>query len=88
MTKKSNFLLNLRFYWDSPMSHMLNTIVGTVTASGVVQRMKQDKKNRTLEIFFRAMRGEDLSPAKLAESYGVSTKSVTRSINEIMALYS
>ena len=45
--------------------------------------MKQEKKNRTLEIFFRAMRGEDLSPAKLAESYGVSRKSVTRSINAI-----
>jgi len=45
--------------------------------------MKQDKKNRTLEIFFRAMRGKDLSPAKLAESYGVSRKSMTRSINEI-----
>ena len=45
--------------------------------------MKQEKKNRTLEMFFRAMRGEDLSPAKLAESYGVSTKSITRSLNEI-----
>jgi predicted DNA-binding transcriptional regulator YafY len=42
-----------------------------------------EKKNRTLEIFFRAMRGEDLSPARLAESYDVSTKSITRSINEI-----
>jgi len=45
--------------------------------------MKQENKGRTLEIFFRAMRGEDLSPAKLAESYGISTKSITRSINEI-----
>ena len=45
--------------------------------------MKQEKKSRTLEIFFRAMRGEDLSPAKLADSYGVSTKSITRSINDI-----
>lgn len=42
-----------------------------------------EKKNRTLEIFFRGIRGEDLSPAKLAESYGVSTKSVTRSFNDI-----
>ena len=45
--------------------------------------MKQEKKNRTLEIFFRAIRGEDISPVKLAEIYGVSTKSITRNINEI-----
>jgi hypothetical protein len=43
--------------------------------------MKEEKKNRTLEIFFRAMRGEDLSPAKLSENYGVSRKSITRNIN-------
>jgi len=42
-----------------------------------------DKKNRTLEIFFRGIRGEDLSPYKLATEYGVSAKTVTRSINEI-----
>ena len=42
-----------------------------------------EKKNRTLEIFFRGIRGEDLSPAKLAFSYGVSTKSFTRNLNEI-----
>jgi len=45
--------------------------------------MKYKNKNHTLEIFFRAMRGEDLSPAKLAESYEVSTRSITRYINEI-----
>ena len=42
-----------------------------------------EKKNRTLEIFFRGIRGEDLSPAKLAADYMVSTKSITRNINEI-----
>jgi len=45
--------------------------------------MRHDRKSRTLEIFFRAMRGEDLSPTKLADEYGVSTKSITRYINEI-----
>ena len=45
--------------------------------------MNTEKKSRTLEIFFRFMRGEDISPVKLAESYGVSTKSVTRYINEV-----
>jgi len=45
--------------------------------------MTFEKKNRTLEIFFRAMRGEDLSPAKLAASYDVSRRSITRSLNDI-----
>ena len=45
--------------------------------------MATDKRNRTLEIFFRGMRGEDLSPVKLAKDYGVSTKSITRNLNEI-----
>ena len=45
--------------------------------------MDSDNKNRTLGIFFRGIRGEDLSPAKLADEYGVSTKSISRSINEI-----
>ena len=34
-------------------------------------------------MFFRAMRGEDISPVKLAVEYGVSRKSITRSLNEI-----
>jgi len=42
-----------------------------------------DRKNRTLEIFFRGIRGEDLSPAKLAASYNISKKSITRCLNEI-----
>ena len=45
--------------------------------------MAGEKKYRTLEIFFRGIRGEDLSPAKLAADYGVSKKSITRNINEI-----
>lgn len=42
-----------------------------------------DKKLRTLEIFFRGIRGEELSPSRLAAEYGLSVKSITRSINEI-----
>ena len=42
-----------------------------------------DRKYRTLEIFFRGICGEDLSPSKLAAEYELSTKSITRSINEI-----
>jgi len=43
----------------------------------------REKNTRTLEIFFRAIRGEDISPAKLAAYYGVSTKTITRYLNEI-----
>lgn len=41
------------------------------------------KKNRMLEIFFRAMKGEDISVKKLAEDYRVSAKSISRDLSEI-----
>lgn len=47
--------------------------------------MAGDKQDRTLEIFFRGIRGEDISVRKLADEYGVSTKSISRSVNDIKA---
>lgn len=41
------------------------------------------KKNRVLDIFYRAMKGENLSVGKIADEYGVSTKSISRDMNEI-----
>lgn len=41
------------------------------------------KKNRLLEIFFRAMKGENISVKNLADEYGVSNKSISRDIGEI-----
>ena len=46
-------------------------------------KMENTKMYRVLEIFFRGMRGEDLSVQRLADEYEVSTKSITRSINEL-----
>ena len=45
--------------------------------------MEREKSNRMLEIFFRALRGEKISLKKLAEEYNVSTKSISRDINNI-----
>ena len=45
--------------------------------------MENTKQYRILEIFFRGLRGEDISVQKLGDEYGVSTKSVSRSINEL-----
>ena len=45
--------------------------------------MKNTNKYRILEIFFRALRGEDISVQALSNEYGVSTKSVSRSISEL-----
>lgn len=45
--------------------------------------MENTKQYRLLEIFFRGLRGEDISVQKLADEYEVSTKSVSRSINEL-----
>ena len=39
--------------------------------------------DRILEIFYRALKGEALSAAKLAEAYNVSTRSITRDINAL-----
>lgn len=45
--------------------------------------MENTKLDRVLEIFFRGLRGEDLSVQRLADEYGVSTKSVSRSISDL-----
>lgn len=47
--------------------------------------MENTKQERVLEIFFRGLRGEDLSVQRLADEYEVSTKSITRSINDLKA---
>ncbi len=50
--------------------------------------MENTKQYRILEIFFRALRGEDISVSKLADEYGVSTKSVSRNIADLKAFLS
>ena len=47
--------------------------------------MKNMKQDRILEIFFRGLRGEDISVQALANEYQVSTKSITRNINDLKA---
>lgn len=46
------------------------------------------KQERILEIFFRGLRGEDISVQALANEYEVSTKSITRNINDLKAFLS
>lgn len=46
------------------------------------------KKNRLLEILYRAMRGEILSAGELAKEYEVSKKSISRDISEIRNFFS
>lgn len=43
------------------------------------------KRDRVLEIFFRALRGEEISVQNLANEYDVSTKSISRDINDLKA---
>lgn len=45
--------------------------------------MKYEKIDRILEIFFRIIKGEQISLSKLAQNYGVSTKTISRDINSI-----
>lgn len=44
--------------------------------------------DRTLEILFRAVRGEEISIRKLADEHGVSTKSISRDISKIKSFLS
>lgn len=48
-------------------------------------QMENSKQDRLLEIFLRSLRGEELSVRKLADEYHVSTKSITRNINDLKA---
>lgn len=50
--------------------------------------MEQEKNNRMLEVFFRALRGEPVSVKSLAKEYGVSTKSISRDISSIQKFLS
>ena len=45
--------------------------------------MGNAKQYRVLEIFFRALRGENISVQELANEYGVSTKSIARNISDL-----
>lgn len=47
--------------------------------------MENTKYDRLLEIFFRSLRGEELSVKNLALEYNVSTKSISRDINNLKA---
>lgn len=50
--------------------------------------MENTKQDRLLEIFFRAIRGEGLSVHRLANEYNVSSKSISRDINDLKAFLS
>ena len=47
--------------------------------------MESTRQDRVLEIFFRALRGEDIIVSELANEYGVSTKSISRNISDLKA---
>lgn len=49
--------------------------------------MEHTKQERLLEIFFRCLRGEGLSIQKLADEYNVSTKSISRDVNDLRIFF-
>lgn len=49
----------------------------------VKEYQKGDKSERILDLFFRALKGESLSAKNLSVEYGISTRSVTRDINDL-----
>lgn len=51
-------------------------------------KVKEIKSERVMELFFRAIKGEALSAQKIAEEHHVSTRSVTRDINNLKCFLS
>jgi len=49
----------------------------------MINEPKEAKVDRVMELLFRAMKGESLSAQKLADEYNVSTRSITRDINNL-----
>ena len=49
--------------------------------------MEKMKQSRMLELFFRGLRGEDLSVRRLSEEYQVSAKSISRDISDLKAFF-
>ena len=47
--------------------------------------MESTRQDRVLEIFFRALRGEDIVIKTLANEYGVSSKSISRNVSDLKA---
>ena len=52
-----------------------------------IRDMDNTKQSRLLEMFFRGLRGEDLSVQSLASEYGVSKKSISRDLNDLKAFF-
>ena len=50
-------------------------------------KMEKTKTDRLLEVFFRLLRGEDVSVKELANEYNISTKSVTRTLNDLKSFF-
>lgn len=55
----------------------------TSKKGGIGLTTSETKKYRLLDIFYRAMRGEEIVVQTLANDYGVTTKSISRDISEI-----
>ena len=68
------------FHTDTLLSGSIRII--DVNRHGRETDLKQD---RVLELFFRGLRGEDITVKNLAAEYNVSTKSISRDINDLKA---
>lgn len=72
--------------WDRHLSttfYIMISKTGESCKPGMEVFMESTKHDRLLEIFFRSLRGEDLSVQRLAEEYNVSTKSISWDINDL-----
>lgn len=57
--------------------------MGNNTGNNTDSNYREYKSERVLDLFFRALKGEALSAKVLSDEYGISTRSVTRDINDL-----
>ena len=70
---------------DGRIDFANNAVRADLRCERMEKCMDSKKQDRVLEIFFRALRGEDVFVSTLANEYDVSTKSISRSISDIKA---
>lgn len=78
----------LFFNQDRHMSHSCGIMDKNTIGGSSMDDITHKNKSRMLGIFFRMIKGEDLSSSHLSKEYGVSTKTITRDINFIKTFLS
>lgn len=83
------WLFFLKFFFDTDTHMSYNISIIYIKSSGLlylileVLLLEYEKMHRILGIFFKVLKGEKISIKGMAQIYGVSTRTISRDINDI-----